>query len=389
MIVPRHDLEAREGRELAAYAARSADSVGRLHAEPSSRYRTAFQKDRDRVVHTSAFRRLEYKTQVFVNGEGDHYRTRLTHTLEVAQVSKALARALGLNEDLAETLALAHDLGHPPFGHAGERTLNRLAEPIGGFEHNRQSLRVVTLLERRYEAFAGLNLTFETLRGLMKHGAASEMVGLGPDEAPIRWPHASVEARVVNLADELTYNAHDLDDGLRSGLIAYDDLAGLSMIQLAVEDRPLPGDPELRRHEVVREILGACIEDVIHAASERLESAGSVIGLDEDQIDVLVQPSEAYAHAGRELKVFLHEALYRHPRQVQTSRAAGDIIERLFEAFTSEPSWLPERWQDAAEAGGLVRAVTDYVAGFTDRFAIEEHRRLFDPLGVMNARQSS
>lgn len=388
MIVPRHDLEARERRELALYAAKSADSTGRLHSEPASRYRTAFQKDRDRVVHTSAFRRLEYKTQVFVNGEGDHYRTRLTHTLEVAQVSKALARALGLNEDLAETLALAHDLGHPPFGHAGERTLNRLAEPIGGFEHNRQSLRVVTLLERRYEAFAGLNLTFETLRGLMKHGTASEMVGLSPDDMPRHWPHASVEARVVNLADELTYNAHDLDDGLRSGLIAYEDLAGLSMIQLAVGDLKLPHDPELRRHEVVREILGACIEDVIHTASQRLESAGSVIGLDEAQIDVLVQPSEAYAQAGGELKTFLHEALYRHPRQVQMSRAAGDIIERLFGAFTGEPSWLPARWQEASERDGLVRAVTDYVAGFTDRFAIEEHRRLFDPLGVMNVRQS-
>ncbi len=386
MVVPREHLEARERRELAPYAVLSGASAGRLYPEEPSRYRTAFQKDRDRVVHTTAFRRLEYKTQVFVNGEGDHYRTRLTHTLEVAQVSKAVARALGLNEDLAETLALAHDLGHPPFGHAGERTLNRLAEPIGGFEHNRQSLRVVTHLEQRYEGFNGLNLTLETLRGLMKHDEAGERAALGLADAGDRWPPASVEARIVNLADELTYNAHDLDDGLRSGLLDFGEIHDLPLVQLAIAGQRLPDNPELRRHELVREILGACVEDVIVTASTRLDAAGDIADSDEQAIDRLVQPSRPFAEAGVNLKDFLHQALYQHPRQVRTSRAAADIIERLFESFVQEPASLPERWQVAAERDGVLRAVTDYLAGFTDRFAVEEHRRLFDPSNVMTVR---
>lgn len=386
MIVSREQLEARERKELAPYAVFSGASAGRLHREEPSRYRTAFQKDRDRVVHTTAFRRLEYKTQVFVNGEGDHYRTRLTHTLEVAQVSKAVARALGLNEDLAETLALAHDLGHPPFGHAGERTLNQLAEPIGGFEHNRQSLRVVTRLEHRYEAFQGLNLTLETLRGLMKHDDAIEDAALELGGAYDRWPKASVEARIVNLADELTYNAHDLDDGLRSGLLQYDDISDLPLVQLAIAESQMPDDPELRRHELVREILGACVEDAINTASSRLDKAEDTSSLDEQAIDRLVRPSEPFATAGSNLKSFLHEALYQHPRQVRTSRAAADIIERLFESYMQDPSSLPKRWQAAADRDGVMRAVTDYLAGFTDRFAVEEHRRLFDPSNVMQVR---
>src|SRR5690554_5045975 len=272
MLVTREQLERNERQVLAPYAALAAESRGRTHPESESAYRTAFQKDRDRVVHTSAFRRLEYKTQVFVNYESDYYRTRLTHTLEVAQVATSIARALGLNEDLAETIALAHDLGHPPFGHAGEKALDELAKAVGGFDHNRQSLRIVTKLERRYPGFPGLNLTWETLEGIMKHETEYDVPDFfwEPDVQP------TLEAQVVNVADEVAYNAHDLDDGLRSGHLTPQQiyevpLVGELMKRLGMD--PI-GFTKYDRYTLQRELLGDVITDVVTATHARLEEAG-------------------------------------------------------------------------------------------------------------------
>ena len=378
MLFSRERLEARERDTLAPYAALADASRGRVHEESESAYRTAFQKDRDRVVHTSAFRRLEYKTQVFVNYEGDHYRTRLTHTLEVAQVAKAVCRALGLNEDLAETIALAHDLGHPPFGHAGEAALDRLAKAEGGFDHNRQSLRIVTRLERRYDAFEGLNLTWETLEGIMKHETEYDVPDAEwePDKRP------SLEAQVVNLADEMAYNAHDLEDGLRAGIlhargIAEVPVIGRLMNELAIDPtRFSEGD----RHLLIRELLGLSIEDVVRATHERVEEAG-VRSVDDvrDTDTVLATPSAEGRRQARELKSYLYAHLYKHHRQIRMSRKADRILADIHAAYLGTPEMLPPSWQRAAEERGLLRAVTDYLAGFTDRFANEEYRRLFEP----------
>lgn len=378
MIVTREDLERREATTLAPYAVRAADTRGRTHPERESARRTAFQKDRDRVLHSTAFRRLEYKTQVFVNAEGDHYRTRLTHTLEVAQVATAIGRALGLNEDLAETVALAHDLGHPPFGHAGERALDRLAADDGGFDHNRQSLRVVTELEARYDAFTGLNLTWEALEGIMKHETDYDL----PD---VRWEpgrRGSLEAQVVNLADELAYNAHDLDDGLRSGLLTPDDVMEVPWIAALLDDVGIEPDA-LRgqgRAALIREVLGRSIDDVVEATDAAVRAAG-VASPDEvrDADVVLATASAPMAAAHAELKAFLYARLYRHHRQLRMGRKADRVLSEIFEAYVAEPAMLPPAWRAAAEARGVVRAVTDYVAGFTDRFAGDEYRRLFDP----------
>ncbi len=378
MIVTREDLERREATTLAPYAVQAARSRGRTHAEAESRHRTAFQKDRDRVVHSTAFRRLEYKTQVFVNAEGDHYRTRLTHTLEVAQVAKAVCRALGLNEDLAETVALAHDLGHPPFGHAGERALNRLAGDAGGFDHNRQSLRVVTELEARYDAFPGLNLTWEALEGIMKHETDYDL----PD---VHWEpgrRGSLEAQIVNLADEMAYNAHDLDDGLRSGLLAPEDVVEVPLIASLLEDLALAPDA-LRgagRAALIRELLGRSIDDVVAATDAAVREAGAASPDDvRDAGRVLATASEAMTQRHAELKAFLYARLYRHHRQLRMGRKADRVLSEIFEAYVEMPTMLPPAWQAAVEARGTVRAVTDYVAGFTDRFAGDEYRRLFDP----------
>ncbi len=378
MLYGRHRLEARERDTLAPYAALAQASRGRIHDEPESAYRTAYQKDRDRVIHTTAFRRLEYKTQVFVNYQGDHYRTRLTHTLEVAQVAKAVCRALGLNEDLAETIALAHDLGHPPFGHAGEAALDRLAADAGGFDHNKQSLRIVTRLERRYPRFEGLNLAWETLEGIMKHETEYDV----PDAAwePDRKP--SLEAQVVNLADEMAYNAHDLDDGLRAGLltgpgIAEVPIVGSLMRELGIDPaRFAPQD----RYLLIRELLGRTIEDVVAATDEALRAAG-VRSIDDvrDAGVTLACASRGGAGQQAELKSYLYANLYKHHRQIRMTRKADRILSEIHGAYLAAPTMLSPDWQVAAEERGLLRAVTDYLAGFTDRFAGEEYRRLFDP----------
>ncbi len=382
MIYTRERLEQHEADTLAPYAVRSSRSRGRSYPEGPSRYRTAFQKDRDRVIHTSAFRRLEYKTQVFVNYEGDHYRTRLTHTLEVAQVAKSITRALGLNDDLAETIALAHDLGHPPFGHAGEDTLNRLAQADGGFDHNKQSLRVVTELEHRYPHFPGLNLTWETLEGMMKHETAYDLpgTGFGDSEEPNVQP--SLEAQVVNVADELAYNAHDLEDGLRGGhltppQIAEVPLVGELMTRLGLDPHSF-GNSE--RYLLIRELLGLTIESVIRETDRQL-GVQDIKALD----DVRNAPTklvcaEPEMHTQlADLKSFLYENLYYHYRQIRMTKKADRILEDLFCAYVETPRMLPWDLQRRAEEKGVVRTVTDYLAGMTDRYAVDEYRRLFDP----------
>ena len=381
MIYTREQLEGREAETLAPYAVLAANSRGRSYPEKGSRHRTAFQKDRDRVIHTSAFRRLEYKTQVFVNYEGDHYRTRLTHTLEVAQVAKSITRALGLNDDLAETIALAHDLGHPPFGHAGERTLDRLAQAEGGFDHNKQSLRVVTELERRYPDFPGLNLTWETLEGVMKHdkydfpGAGFE-AGIEPDVQP------SLEAQVVNVADELAYNAHDLEDGLRGGhltppQIAEVPLIGELMKQLGLDAQRF-GSPE--RYILIRELLGLTIESTIRETDKQLGVYGVKTLNDVRRAPTKLVGTEPKLHAQlAELKSFLYENLYYHFRQIRMTRKADRMLSALFTAYCETPKMLPWAVQREAEEKGLIRAVTDYLAGMTDRYAGDEYRKLFDP----------
>ena len=371
-------LEQHERTTLAGYASFAGASRGRLHPEEESAYRTAFQKDRDRVIHTSAFRRLEYKTQVFVNYQGDYYRTRLTHTLEVAQVARSIARALGLNEDLSETIALAHDLGHPPFGHAGESTLNRLTQEIGGFDHNKQSLRIVTKLERRYPEFPGLNLSWETLEGIMKHETEYDVAdgAWEPDKKP------SLEAQVVNIADELAYNAHDLDDGLRSGHLSPRRIAAVALIgELMHELGISPGSfGREERYILVRELLGTAIEDSIAFTAERLAAAGvSTVKDVRNAEETLVGSSPTLRVKLAELKEFLYRELYNHYRLIRMTRKADHILERIFQAYLEAPDMLPFDVREQTEGLGLMRAVTDYLAGMTDRYAGDEYRRLFDP----------
>jgi dGTPase len=382
-------------RLLAPYAAAAEDSAGRLHPEPPCPMRTVFQRDRDRIVHATAFRRLTYKTQVFVFHEGDHYRSRLTHSLEVAQIARAIARLLGLDEDLAEALALAHDLGHPPFGHAGERALAAAMTPYGGFDHNAQSLKVVTRLERKYAAFDGLNLTFETLEGLAKHNgplvdaSAGERVlhaaiaDAGLDGKLHAALFAPAEAQAAAIADDIAYNCHDLDDGLRAGLIGLDDLA----------DVPLAGDfmAEARRagidtgrviYEVNRRMITAMIDDVVGHATARIEALGIDSLRDMREAgEAVVALSPERATEIRGLKSFLFAHVYRHPRVMQVMGDAERIVADLFARYLAKPGAMPSPWQAAGEGEGVAgraAVVADFVAGMTDRYAFNEHRRLFD-----------
>lgn len=374
----REVLERNEHLTLAPYASFSDESKGRIHPEQESRFRTAYQKDRDRVIHTTAFRRLEYKTQVFVNMQGDHYRTRLTHTLEVAQVARSLSRALGLNEDLAETISLAHDLGHPPFGHAGEKSLDRLAKDFGGFDHNRQSLRIVTKLERRYPAYPGLNLTWETLEGIMKHETEYDV----PDAAWEPEKQPGLEAQVVNIADELAYNAHDMDDGLRSGHLTPRQIVQVPVIGRLMDRLEMNvHDFETReRYVLIRELLGLMIDDAIAHTAAAIELAGVKSVADVRSAPAkLVGNSPVLAAELRELKSFLYENFYYHFRLIRMTRKADEILERLFGAYMEEPRMLPPAVRAHGDSRGLQRATIDYLAGMTDRYASEEYKRLFDP----------
>ncbi len=381
MIFTREQLEAREAATLAPYGLQSRASRGRAYqpdSEPDDR--TAFQRDRDRVLHTTAFRRLEYKTQVFVNYEGDYYRTRLTHTLEVAQIGRTLARALGANEDLVEAICLSHDLGHPPFGHSGEVALNRLMQGHGGYDHNKQSLRIVTKLERRYADWPGLNLTWEVREGIVKHETEYDVADASAYEADKR---GHLEAQICNAADELAYTAHDLDDGLRSALITPPDLAGLTLWERVRESIGWHTDSldELTRHRFIRRLIGIEVADLVQATDARLTAAGanSVEAVQRLPHNVIGWSAELGA-ANRELKRFLFENMYRHYRVVRMQVKAERLLSDLFQGYMREPAQLPTPVQQRAEAkGDLARAVCDYIAGMTDRFALDEHYKLFDP----------
>jgi dGTPase len=387
--------------QRAPYAADAFASAGRLYPEPPCPMRTPFQRDRDRIVHATAFRRLTHKTQVFLYHEGDHYRTRLTHSLEVAQIARAIARMLALDEDLAEALALAHDLGHPPFGHAGERALDTAMAKFGGFDHNAQSVEIVTRLERKYASFDGLNLSFETLDGLVKHNGPLSGGPEGPHRAVIQaigragltphlppQLHASAEAQAAAIADDIAYNNHDIDDGLRAGLIALDDLRDVPLVGPLVREalQATGAASDDRRHrafyEVNRRLITSMIADVVAQSRRNLDG-------------IAVASAGAVNHAGRTvvtfssdvardltgLKSFLFARVYRHPRVMAIMRSAESIVRDLVRAYMITPEKLPPAW--ATRVAGLDETeraahITDFVAGMTDRYAIEEHRRLFD-----------
>jgi dGTPase len=378
-LVDRLALEAREEQLLAPYGMRSARSRGRRHPEPEDPLRTCYQRDRDRIIHSSSFRRLEYKTQVFVNHEGDNYRTRLTHSLEGAQIGRSVARALGLNEELTECLILGHDLGHTPFGHSGERVMDELMKDHGGFEHNRQTLRILETLEERYPGFPGLNLTWEVREGVIKHQQDSD--ARAPAEyAPGQSP--TLEAQLVDFVDEIAYNNHDIDDGLASGMFTADSIRSVQLFREAHDEVLAQGvDERLMRHQVVRRIINHCIRDLLETTRRQIETA-RIRSVD----DVrgagrrLVGYSDEMAARVHELKDFLFKNMYRHYRVVRMGDKAGRILRDLFQSFVAEPLQLPPHYHERVQREGPHRVVCDYIAGMTDRFALDEHRKLFDPL---------
>jgi dGTPase len=377
---------------IAAYASDPEASRGRLNNEPGSATRTPFQRDRDRVIHSAAFRRLEYKTQVFVNHEGDHFRTRLTHTLEVAQIARSIARSLGLNEDLAEALALAHDLGHPPFGHAGEDALAEVMGDFGGFDHNAQTLAVVTRLESRYPAFDGLNLTWETLEGIVKHNGPLGDETVPRDIAEYVNRHdlelstfASGEAQAAAIADDIAYNNHDIDDGLRAGLFRMEDMSEVPLIGaiFAAVLSEYPGLDQGRiRHEAIRRLIGEMVSDCLTESAKRLKeaapaSAGDIRGLDHPVIAF----SKPLLDVDQGIRGFLFDNMYRHFRVNRMTSKARRVVQDLFGLLLAEPHSLPPRWSKMAGEPGseqTARVAADYIAGMTDRFALDEHARLID-----------
>jgi dGTPase len=372
----REDAEREERERLAPFAQHSGDSRGRLHPEPEHPYRTAFARDRDRILHSRAFRRLEYKTQVFVYHEGDHYRNRLTHTLEGSQIARTLARALRLNEDLSEAIVLAHDLGHTPFGHAGEAVLDRLLDADGGFDHNRQTLRIVDWLEDRYPAFRGLNLTHETREGVLKHGCHWPH----PVPVPERLAQPSLEAQLADHADEIAYLNHDLDDGLRSGLLSPAQLAEAPLWREASEGtRQRLGDvaEPVFHAQVIVALLNGLVTELIEASAARLAASGVASG---DDVRAWPQPLVGFPPEveaqRRALKSFLYENLYHHPRVLELSRRAEETLGDLYHAYRADPALLPEHVLARFAEEGEARAIADYIAGMTDRFALSEHERL-------------
>jgi dGTPase len=389
-------------RERAVYASDPAQSRGRRYEEPASPSRNAFRRDCDRIIHSAAFRRLAHKTQVFVYHEGDHYRTRLTHTLEVAQIARSLARALGLDEDLAEALALAHDLGHPPFGHAGERALDECLAGSGGFDHNAQALRIVTDLERRYAAFNGLNLSWETLEGLVKHngplvdraglpvgryarqGAPAPIIAYSKIQDLELWTYASAEAQVAALSDDIAYDAHDIDDGLRADLFTLEDISEVPLVGniLREIDAKHPNiEPARRVHETVRALITCMIEDVIGETGRRVamlkpHSLAEV----RDAPRPIVGFAPAMEKADREIKGFLYPRMYRHDRVMRVMADAERVVRDLFARYTEAPDDLPQEWGEGivgSDASKRVRHIADYIAGMTDRYALIEHAKYF------------
>jgi dGTPase len=385
------DKKAKAAAMLAPYAASEAQSRGRRHPEPPPEHRGEFQRDRDRIIHCNAFRRLGYKTQVFVNHEGDLYRTRVTHSIEVAQIARSIAGALHLNENLVEAIALAHDLGHTPFGHAGQDALNECMRDHGGFEHNLQSLRVVEELEERYARFNGLNLTFECREGILKHCDLAKARQLGEiGERFLKGEQPGLEAQLANLADEIAYNNHDVDDGIRAGLISLDELRAVPLVQrhVASVDAEFPGLSDRRRvHETIRHMINEVASDVIGATGEALRGAAPRdIGDVRRQRVPLVRMSQRIGAEHQQLKQFLGEHVYRHHRVLRMTSKARRVVSDLFAAFYQDARLMPTEYRDAALRGeaefGLAaqaRIVADYIAGMTDRYAILEHRRIFDP----------
>ena len=366
--------------DLAVYAVSPKASRGRRVEEAAPDGRTEFQRDRDRIIHSTAFRRLEYKTQVFVNHEGDLFRTRLTHSLEVAQIARSVARSLRLNEDLVEAISLAHDLGHTPFGHAGQDALNRCMQPYGGFEHNLQSLRVVDILERRYAAFDGLNLCFETREGILKHCALKNARLLGDvGERFIKRRRPSLEAQLANLADELAYNNHDVDDGLRSGLLNIEQLSEISLFARH-KKQVLDAYPKLnaRRlvHETIRRMISTLVIDLTNQTASNIRKHRPQSVEDVQKAPLLVAFSEPLARQHQELKKFLRDNLYRHYQVCRMTAKARRVVNELFDTFLADPQLLPPKYQTNAR-GDKPRMVADYIAGMTDRYAMREHRRLF------------
>ena len=375
---------------LAAYAASGGSSRGRRYSEAAPAYRSEYQRDRDRIVHCGAFRRLEYKTQVFVNHEGDLFRTRLTHSIEVAQIGRSIARTLALNEDLTEAISLAHDLGHTPFGHSGQDALNACMQEYGGFEHNLQSLRVVDVLEERYAEFPGLNLTFESREGILKHCSLKNAEQLGDvGRRFIDKQQTSLEAQVANLADEIAYNNHDVDDGLRSGLITIDQLREIRLFgeQYEAVEKRHPGVTErVRIHEIVRRMINRLVVDLVDESRRRLTASG-VETIDDVRAAgrALIGFSDGVREESLELKRFLRAALYNHYRVRRMTRKAEQIVSDLFGVFMNDARLLPPQFQAKTQTApdepmARARIVADYVAGMTDRYAIREHKRLFDPI---------
>ncbi|MBE1298166.1 MAG: deoxyguanosinetriphosphate triphosphohydrolase [Rhodobacteraceae bacterium] len=380
----------------APFATMPDKSRGRLVAEEESYFRSPFQRDRDRIIHASAFRRLKHKTQVFVEHEGDNYRTRLTHSIEVAQVARTIAGALGLNQELTEAVALAHDLGHTPFGHTGEDALHALMGPYGGFDHNAQAIRIVTSLERHYANFDGLNLTWETLEAIAKHN--------GPVKGKLPWAlaefnakmdlelhtHASAEAQVAALADDIAYNNHDLHDGLRAGLFSDAEVARLPIVRSAYRDVDLryPGlEKNRRRHEALRRVFGVMVEDVIETSRERLEEAGVRSVEDVRALDApVIAFSDGLWLDMQDIRSFLFERMYRAPKVMEKRAEVSRVVEALFPFFLENPMEMPDRWHAeirlAANRTALARLVSDYIAGMTDRFALQLHETLI--LGKAN-----
>lgn len=382
MIFSRIELETLEEQVLAPYAITSRGSRGREFAEEEPLYRTAFQRDRDRILHTTAFRRLEYKTQVFINFESDYYRTRLTHTLEVAQIGRTVARALGVNEDLVEAICLVHDLGHPPFGHAGESALRKLMKDHGGFNHNNQSLRIVTQLEKRFDDFPGLNLTWEVREGIVKHESEFDAIEANEYFPELR---AGLEAQIADAADELAYSAHDLDDGLRSEMIQPSMLEGITIWEILLEELNIKSFwlDDLIRHRVIRHLIGLLVNDLITTTHQNILDNQVKSKIDVQRLDHnLVSYSEDVHRRNRELKDFLYSNLYRHYKILRMNAKAEGIISGLYRFYVSESAMLPPHIQMQMEMYGLERTVCDYIAGMTDRYAIEEYSRLFDPTAI-------
>ncbi len=376
----REDIEKQEDERLAPWALRSRASRGRLFAEPSHPYRTEFQRDRDRVLHSSAFRRLQHKTQVLPYPGGDHFRNRLTHTLEVSQIARTVARALGLNEDLTEAIVLAHDIGHPPFGHAGERVLNDLMRDHGGFEHNRQSLRIVDVIETRSDRHTGLNLSFETRAGLLKHGSDFPRYP-HPVALPSGGPGPSLEAQVANLSDEIAYHTHDIDDGLRAGLLDWDALTELSLWRRALARAGEGGDTERRvlRSRATVNLIDILATDLIETTAAKLRGSGIASPAEAAAAnEALAGFSEAVRAETRDAARFLMKNFYRHTQVVRMSAKAERILRNLWSAYEAEPAQLPKRVIARPGDEPLQRAIADYVAGMTDRFAMDEHHKLFD-----------